>query len=77
MDIQLGFWSGKVQANKMSVKQYEIWVDSTSMTMTTSDRITEFFDSGFMETDAHCLHKFFAETVEEANKLYDEFIEGM
>lgn len=57
--------------------QYEIWVDETSMTMTTSDRVSEFFDSGFMETDAQCLHKFFAKDFDEASKLYNEFLEGL
>ena len=51
--------------------KYEVWEDSTSITMTNTKEIEELKEKGLVEKDAKLIHMFEAATGEEASSIYN------
>lgn len=52
------------------MKDYEVWVDSESVTLSTVDGIQWQKEKGLIGKDAKLLHKFSASSHEEANAIH-------
>lgn len=56
------------------MEHYEIWGNDNSWTMTTSDKVQKLKNDGLIEEDAILIRGFYADSMVDANIIYDKAI---